>query len=80
MPPQDFLKFLSNPKDATLLTPAKKMSFYYSDEILNYENKSHRYSKDSTADDSQRNSTAHKITDLNITKLIEDIEYEELKK
>jgi hypothetical protein len=58
----------------------KKTSFYYSDEIMNYEMKSLRQMRNESTDDSRPSSTVHKITDLNITKLIEDIEYENLKK
>lgn len=81
MLPQDFLNFLNHPREShhSFYGDAqKKVSFYFSDEILNYENKSVRISKPESVED--RNSTVHKITDMNITKLIEDIEYEDLKK
>lgn len=59
---------------------SKKISFYFSDEILNYENKTHKFSFNESLDDSKLNLTVHKITDINITNLIEDLEYEDLKK
>jgi hypothetical protein len=47
--------------------------------VLNYEIKQFREIRNESTDDS-RNSAQHKITDLNIAKLVEDIEYENLKK
>lgn len=59
--------------------PTKKISFYYSDEILMHDNK-YPYSRNESMDYSTQSTTAHKITDLNIEKLIEDLEYDEIKK
>lgn len=81
----DFEKILKFPKDhqsknLIKVQSMKKSSFYYSDEILNNEHKPLRFQRKESIEDSRHNSAVHKITDLNITKLIEDIEYENLKK
>ena len=59
MPPKEFLKLLKDPKEAqnNIIRDqtSKKISFYFSDEILNYENKSFKFSIAESVEDSKMN-------------------------